>query len=132
MRSRGTAHQKERFAAIPEGRRTVVTSHDAFRYFGHAYGLKFIAPEGLSTEAEASAADVARIIDQIRGENISAVFVENISDNRLVERITEETDAEVGGELYSDALSGPGGPASTHIDMFEHNAWQLLGALKSS
>jgi zinc/manganese transport system substrate-binding protein len=119
-------------AAIPEARRKVVTSHDAFGYFGAAYGIDFIAPQGVSTEAEASAGDVAQIIEQIRAEKIPAVFVENITDPRLVEQIARETGAVVGGELYSDALSGPDGPAPTYVQMFEFNAAALTKALAGS
>jgi zinc/manganese transport system substrate-binding protein len=119
-------------AAIPEARRKVVTSHDAFGYFGAAYGIEFIAPQGVSTEAEASAGDVAAIIEQIRAEKIPAVFVENITDPRLIEQIARETDAVVGGELYSDALSGPDGPAPTYVKMFEFNAAALAKALAGS
>ncbi|MDQ0315035.1 metal ABC transporter substrate-binding protein [Amorphus orientalis] len=126
------AKLKKEFGALPEAHRKVVTSHDAFQYFGKAYGVQFIAPEGISTEAEPSAADIARIIDQIRDEQIAAVFVENISDNRVIEQITRETGAKVGGELYSDALSGPDGPAPTYVDMFDYNSRQLLGALSGS
>lgn len=119
-------------AAIPEARRKVVTSHDAFGYFGAAYGIAFIAPQGVSTEAEASAGDVAAIIEQIRAEKIPAVFVENITDPRLVEQIARETGAVVGGELYSDALSGPDGPAPTYVKMFGFNAAALTKALAGS
>lgn len=117
------------FASLPEERRRIVTSHDAFGYFAHAYGIEVIAPQGVSTESEASAADVARLIRQIRAERIPAVFVENVTDPRLVEQIGRETDARVGGSLYSDALSGPEGPASTYLDMFRHNRATLLAAL---
>lgn len=123
---------KKDFDRLPDDHRTVVTSHDAFQYFGKAYGVTFIAPEGISTESEASAGDVARIVDQIREDHISAVFVENITDPRLIEQIARETGAKVGGELYSDALSGPDGPAPTYVKMFEHNASELLGALAGS
>ena len=123
---------KAAFAAIPADRRKVVTSHDAFGYFGDAYGVEFIAPNGVSTEAEASAADVARIIDQIRHDNIAAVFVENVSDTRLIEQIANETGAVVGEPLFSDALSGPDGPAPTYLDMFRWNTEQLAGALGTS
>ncbi len=119
-------------AAIPEARRKVVTSHDAFGYFGAAYGIEFIAPQGVSTEAEASAGDVAAIIEQIRAEKIPAVFVENITDPRLVEQIARETGAVVGGELYSDALSGPDGAAPNYVKMFEFNADALTKALAGS
>ncbi|MEM1372805.1 MAG: zinc ABC transporter substrate-binding protein [Pseudomonadota bacterium] len=116
-------------ASIPEEKRTIVTSHDAFGYMGAHYGLTFEAPVGMSTESEASAADVAALITQIREEEISAVFVETITDNRLIEQIAAETGAVVGGTLYSDALSGPDGPASTYVDMMRHNAMTLSEAL---
>lgn len=117
-------------AALPENQRTIVTSHDAFGYFEAAYGLRFVAPQGVSTEAEASARDVAALIAQIKDEQIGAVFVENISDPRLVERISAETGAKIGGTLYSDALSGPDGPAATYTGMMRHNLAELAGALK--
>jgi zinc/manganese transport system substrate-binding protein len=117
-------------AALPEARRSVVTSHDAFGYFAAAYGLTFHAPEGVSTESEASAADVAALITQMKAESITAVFVENISDSRLLEQITAETGARVGGTLFSDALSGPDGPASTYLNMMRHNTTTLTAALK--
>jgi zinc/manganese transport system substrate-binding protein len=116
---------------IPADRRRIITSHDAFGYFEQAYGFEFIAPQGVSTDAEASAKDVARIIQQIRREKIRAVFVENISDPRLIERIAKESGATVGGQLYSDALSGPAGPASTYIDMIRHNIRAFSTALSS-
>ncbi|MEM6275434.1 MAG: zinc ABC transporter substrate-binding protein [Pseudomonadota bacterium] len=116
-------------ASIPEDKRTIVTSHDAFGYMGAHYGLTFEAPVGLSTESEASAADVAELITQIREEGIAAVFVETITDNRLIEQIAAETGAVVGGTLYSDALSEADGPASTYVDMMRHNAMTLSEAL---
>ena len=118
-------------AALPAGRRTVVTSHDAFQYFGRDYGLTFLAPQGLSTESEASAQDVARLIERIRDEGISAVFVENITDRRLLEQIANETGATIGGTLYPGALSGPDGPAPTYLEMMRHNATTLAQALGS-
>ncbi len=116
-------------AGLPADRRTVVTSHDAFQYFGRDYGLTFLAPQGLSTESEASAQDVARLIERIRDEGISAVFVENITDGRLLEQIANETGASIGGTLYPGALSGPDGPAPTYLDMMRHNATTLAQAL---
>lgn len=123
---------RDEIAAIPEDKRTIITSHDAFGYFEREYGLKFLAPEGISTEAEASAADVAKLIDQVREDKASAIFVENISNPRLVEQIARETGVNVGGTLYSDALSGPDGPAATYIDMFEHNIKTLKSAVQGS
>jgi zinc/manganese transport system substrate-binding protein len=116
-------------AEIPENNRRIVTTHDAFGYFGAAYGFEFIAPVGLSTEAEPSARDIARLIEQIRKEKVPAVFLENISDPRLMQRISAESGAKIGGALYSDALSPGEGPAPTYIDMMNHNMDELKKAL---
>ena len=118
-------------AGLPKERRRIITSHDAFGYFGAAYGLEVIAPEGVSTESEASAQDVAKIIRQIKAEKVPAVFMENITDHRLLDQIARETGAKIGGELYTDALSGPDGPAPTYLDMFRHNVGTLTAALSS-
>ena len=118
-------------ATLPENQRSVVTAHDAFGYFEATYGLTFKAPQGVSTESEASAADVAKIIVQIRKDGIAAVFMESISDNRLLEQISRETGAAIGGTLYSDALSGSDGPASTYLDMMRYNTMTLTQALGS-
>ena len=117
------------FAELPPGNRTIVTSHDAFQYFGHDYGLTFIAPQGLSTASEASARDVAHLIELIRSQGIRAVFPENVADPRLLKRIADETGATVGGTLYPGALSGPDGPAPTYLDMMRHNAMTIAQAL---
>ncbi|WP_428927705.1 metal ABC transporter substrate-binding protein [Marinibacterium sp. SX1] len=118
-------------AALPADRRIVVTSHDAFQYFGRDYGLTFLAPQGLSTESEASAKDMAALIQRIRADGISAVFIENIADPRLLEQIARETGATIGGTLYPGALSEPEGPAGTYLDMMRHNAVTLTQALGS-
>jgi zinc/manganese transport system substrate-binding protein len=125
------AEVKGLVAKIPPERRRIITSHDAFRYFEDAYGIDFVAPQGVSTESEASARDVARIIQQIRREAIAAVFVENVSDARLMERIAKETGARIGAKVYSDALSEPNGPAGTYIDMMRHNIRAFSAALSS-
>jgi len=119
-------------AAIPAERRKIITTHDAFGYFGAAYRVQFIAPQGVSTETEVSARDVARIIRQIKTQKIPAVFMENISDPRLMERIAKESGAKLGGKVYSDALSPTGGPAATYIDMMRNNLREFLGAFKTS
>ncbi|WP_251864335.1 metal ABC transporter substrate-binding protein [Achromobacter sp. Marseille-Q4962] len=124
------ASLRKTFAAIPAERRKVVTSHDAFGYFGEAYGVSFLPVAGISTDAEPSAGDVARLIEQVRREHVPAVFVENISSPRLVQQIARETGAKVGGTLYSDALSKPGRPAATYLEMFEWNASQLAAAMQ--
>ena len=126
------AEVKAAVASIPEEKRTIITSHDAFGYFEHAYGLTFLAPEGISTEAEASAADVAALIKQVRDDKASAIFVENITNPRLVEQIAGETGIEVGGTLYSDALSKADGPASTYIDMMKNNISTIKAAISGS
>lgn len=120
---------REAIARIPPERRRIITTHDAFGYFRAAYGVDFIAPQGVSTDSEASARDVARIITQIRRQNIPAVFLENVSDPRLLKRIAGETGAKIGGTLYSDALTGEKGDAPTYIDMMRHNIRTLSAAL---
>jgi zinc/manganese transport system substrate-binding protein len=119
------AEIKAAIESIPLARRKVITTHTAFGYFGDAYGIEFIAPEGLSTDAEPSARDVARLIEQIRREKIPALFIENVTDPRLLQRIGEETGVGIGGTLYSDALSPPDGPAATYIDMMRSNVREL-------
>ena len=116
---------------IPADRRKVITTHDAFGYFGAAYGVQFIAPLGVSADAEPSAKDVARIIAQVKRQKIPAVFMENISDPRMMQQIARETGAKIGGTLYSDALSDAGGPAATYIDMMRNNIRELAKALAS-
>src|ERR1041384_1595793 len=125
------ADVKAQLATLPEDRRKIITSHDAFGYFGAAYGLEIIAPEGVNTESEASARDVAKIIRQIKAEHIPAVFTENITDHRLLDQIASETGAKIGGELYTDALSPADGPAPSYLDMFRHNVGALTAALSS-
>lgn len=124
------ARVREWLGAVPRAQRRVITSHDAFGYFGAAYGVDFLAPQGWATHSEPSAAAVARLIRQIRQAGVRAVFIENISDPRLVERLAREAGVRVGGTLYSDALSKPGGPAATYLQLFEHNARSLASALQ--
>jgi zinc/manganese transport system substrate-binding protein len=115
---------------IPQNRREVISTHGAFGYFAAAYGIEFIAPLGVSTESEPSARDIASIIRQIKIEAIPAVFLENISDDRLMRRISAETGAHIGGTLYSDSLTDEKGEAPTYIDMVRHNIKALTSALK--
>lgn len=115
--------------SVPQDQRKVITTHDAFGYFGEAYGVQFLAPEGISTDSEASAADVGKLIEQIRADGVKALFIENMSDGRLIEQIARETGVSVGGELYADALSEPGEGASTYLDMFRHNIELLVPAM---
>jgi zinc/manganese transport system substrate-binding protein len=117
-------------ATIPPARRKVITTHDAFGYFGADYGIAFIAAQGVSTDIEASARDIARIIRAIREQNIPALFFENAVDPRLVRRIAAETGARIGGTLFSDALTTEAGPAATYLDMMRHNTREIVDALK--
>ncbi len=121
---------KKRFADVPQAKRKVLTSHDAFGYFGEAYGVTFLAPVGFSTEAQASASDVASLIKQLKDEHISTYFIENQTDPRLVKQIASATGAKPGGELYPEALSGPGGPASTYEKAFKHNVNTIANSMK--
>ena len=118
-----------RLETVPGDRRKVITSHDAFQYFGRAYGIEFLAPVGLSTESEPSAGEVAALVRQMRDEGIHALFVENITDPRLVEQLAREAGAVIGGRLYSDSLSGPTGPAPTYLDMFRYNVGEISRAV---
>ncbi|MEF8713253.1 MAG: metal ABC transporter substrate-binding protein [Accumulibacter sp.] len=117
------------FNVLPAERRKVVSSHDAFAYFSRAYGIRFIAPVGVSTDAEPSAGEVGAIIRQIRQERIKAMFVENITDPRLLERISRESGARIGGTLYSDSLAKPGSAADSYLGMMRQNAKTLAAAL---
>jgi zinc/manganese transport system substrate-binding protein len=116
--------------AVPQARRKVVTSHDAFGYFGAAYGIEFLAPQGVSTESEPSAAEVARLIRQIRDQRITAVFMENMANPATLRRVATEAGVTVGGRLYADALSGPAGPAPDYEAMFRHNVGLLVPAMR--
>ena len=120
---------REAVAKIPQARRKVISTHGAFGYFAAAYGVEFIAPVGVSTESEPSARDIAGIITQIRASKIPAVFLENVSDPRLIRRISAETGARIGGTLYSDSLTAEKGDAPTYIDMVRHNIKALTSAL---
>ncbi len=121
---------KTEFADIPKPKRRLITSHDAFGYLGAAYGVTILSPMGVSTESEPSAGGVAKLIKQIRREKITAVFIENVSDPRLVEQIGKESGVTLGGELYSDALSKPDAPAPTYIDMFKNNVTKMIAAMR--
>ncbi|MNR12865.1 Periplasmic zinc-binding protein TroA precursor [compost metagenome] len=121
------AEAKTKLGSLPPGNRKIVTSHDAFGYLGQAYGIEFMAPQGLSTEREPSAAEVAALITQIRQAKVKAVLMENIKDARLLKQIADESGAQISGTLYSDALSATG-PASTFTGLFEHNLNTLYQA----
>ena len=111
--------------SVPPDRRVIVTSHDAFSYFGRAYGVRFLAPIGLNTEEDPSPTKMRALIEQIRRERVTALFIENMSDGRLLQAIAEETGVRIGGKLYSDALSAPGGEASTYLNMMRFNSYSM-------
>ena len=121
---------KTAFAAIPAAKRKVLTSHDAFGYFGQRYGVTFLAPVGFSTEAEASASQVGGLIQQLKAEHIHSYFIENQTDPRLVKQIASATGAQPGGELYPEALSQPSGPAPTYVAAFRHNVEAMIRSMK--
>lgn len=125
------AETRKKLAELPDNRRTVVTAHDAFGYLADAYGLTFLAPVGIDTEAEPSARDLAVLIEQLKKDGAAALFVENITNPALVKQISEETGIAIGGRLFSDALSERGGPATSYLAMFQHNLGALLKALES-
>ncbi|ENN89076.1 manganese-binding protein lipoprotein [Rhizobium freirei PRF 81] len=126
------AYAHSKFDKIPEDRRKVLTSHDAFGYFGREYKVSFLAPLGFSTETEASAANVAKLIEQIKTEHVKAYFFENSNDPRLVKQVAKATGAEPGGELYVESLSKANGPASTYEKMFRYNVDQMAAAMAKS
>jgi zinc/manganese transport system substrate-binding protein len=121
---------KTEFAGIPDEKRHVLTSHDAFGYFGQEYNVKFMAPVGFSTESEASASGVADLIKQIKSQKIKYYFFENQTDPRLVKQIAAATGAQSGGELYPEALSDASGPASTYEQAFKHNVESIVSSMK--
>ncbi|WP_287812892.1 metal ABC transporter substrate-binding protein [Pseudomonas sp.] len=125
------SYARTQVQAIPQAQRKVLTSHDAFGYFGDAYGVSFLSPLGFSTENEASAADVSTLIRQIKQEHVSAYFFENSGDPRLVKQIAAATGAQPGGELYVEALSPADGPAPTYAKMFRYNVDRLVAAMKA-
>lgn len=121
---------KTEFASIPQSKRKVLTSHDAFGYFGQEYHVSFMAPVGFSTESEASASGVASLIKQIKDEKVKTYFIENQTDPRLVKQIAAASGAQPGGELYPEALSGPQGPATTYVKAFKHNVETIVASMK--
>jgi zinc/manganese transport system substrate-binding protein len=121
---------KTDFGAIPQEKRRVLTSHDAFHYFGRAYGIEFVSVQGLSTEAEPTADDLVKVVRQARDGHLSAIFLENMSDPRLAETVAQESGVQMGGELYADALSDSTGPAPDYLSFVRYNAKQLLAAMQ--
>ena len=123
------AWARNEIAAVPQSKRKVITSHDGFRYLGRAYGIRLIPARGWVNDKEASADDIARLLRQIRDDKVRAIFVENMNDPRVIERVAHEGGAEIGGTLYSDALSKPGGEAGTYLDMARHNIATLKAGM---
>jgi zinc/manganese transport system substrate-binding protein len=121
---------RQKLGAIPEEKRKIVTSHDAFGYFESAYGIKMLAAEGLTGHGSAKASNIAKLIDQIKTENVKTLFVENVSNSKLIEQIKADTGAVIGGTLYADALSKPDGPAATYIDMMRHNLSLIIQSME--
>ena len=140
FRQRGTAYisqlnqldswAQKTFSGVPAAKRKILTSHDAFGYFGQRYGVQFLAPVGFSTESEASASDVASLIKQLKSEKIHSYFIENQTDPRLVQQIATATGAQPGGELYPEALSEKDGPAASYVAAFKHNVESIAASMK--
>ena len=123
---------RKEIARVPAAKRRVITTHDAFGYFGAAYGVTFLAPEGISTDAEPTAGGLAKLIDQIRQERIKALFLENITSPQLMRTVAQETGVPLGGALFSDALSPPDGPAPAYVDMFKNNLPKLVAGMQKN
>ncbi len=123
---------KEQLSAVPAAKRKVITSHDAFGYFGAHYQVSFLAPQGISTDAEPSAKEVAQLIRQIQREKIRAVFFENMSNPKLLAQLSKDAGVTVGPALYVDALSKAGGPADSYLTLMRHNVTQLLAGIKQN
>jgi zinc/manganese transport system substrate-binding protein len=124
------AWAKAQFADILVVKRKVITSHDAFGYFGAHYQIQFIAPQGINTEVEPSAKQVAVLIKQIQREKIKAIFIENMSNPKLLAQLSKDAGATVGASLYADALSGPDQPGATYLQMMRHNVAQLAAGMR--
>ncbi|HIJ62728.1 MAG TPA: metal ABC transporter substrate-binding protein [Rhodospirillaceae bacterium] len=123
---------RQQIGLVPAAKRKIITSHDAFGYFAKAYGITFLAPVGLSTESEPTAAGMGKLINQIKKYHIKALFIENMTDPRLIEMLAKEADAAVGGTVYSDSLSAVGGPADTYVKMFQHNVPAMVAAMQKN
>lgn len=121
---------ESQFKNIPENKRKLVTTHNAFGYYASAYGITFIAPRGVNTQSDPSAGDMAKLIDQLRTQHVRAVFLENVSDDRIIKQLTGDVGAHIGGTLYSDALSDIDGPAPSYIALLKHNTTQLVQGLQ--
>ncbi len=126
------AQVRDQIKSVPPAKRKIITTHDAFGYFGRAYGVMFLAPEGISTDSEPTAAAMGKLADQIKHEHIKALFLENMTDPRLLQTLAKESHAVIGGTVYSDSLSPADGPAATYLDMFRHNVPAFVEAMKAN
>jgi zinc/manganese transport system substrate-binding protein len=117
------------WAPLPRPSRRIVTSHDAFLYYGDAYGVDFLAPQSALSDTDPTPRQIAALIAQIRRERIRALFIENISSGTVLQQIARETGTRLGAKVYSDALSGPAGPAPSYVAMMRHNTRQFVAAL---
>ncbi|MBY0407618.1 MAG: zinc ABC transporter substrate-binding protein, partial [Rickettsiales bacterium] len=118
--------------AVPEDQRVIITTHDAFRYFGQAYGVRLLSAAGVSTDSTPSAADLAELVDQMRTEQIHAVFLENVIDDKFMKQLQKDADAVLGGTLYSDSLSPAGGPATNYISLMKHNVNAMTTGMRQN
>ncbi|MGC6537358.1 MAG: metal ABC transporter solute-binding protein, Zn/Mn family [Candidatus Puniceispirillaceae bacterium] len=125
-------HALAEIAKLPQEKRIVVTAHDAFGYLENAYGLTFLAPQGIDTDAEPSAKELAALISFLNETGAGALFVENISNGDLIAQISRETGLTIGGRIYSDALSVKGSPATSYLAMFTHNLELLTATLNAA
>jgi zinc/manganese transport system substrate-binding protein len=123
---------RREIATVPDARRQAITGHNSFRYFARAYGVRFSAPRGYSTESEPTARDVANLIRHVREQKVKAVFVENMTNPALIAEIARDSGAVVGPRLYSDALSTPDGPAPTYEAMMRHNVTALVAGMQQN
>ncbi len=120
---------KAQIDAIPQEKRKVITSHDAFGYFSAQYGVIFLAPQGVNTESEPSAKQVAQLIRQIRKERIRAVFMENMGNPHYIAQLGKDAGATLGASLYADALSSPGKPGASYLELMRHNVTALVAGM---
>ena len=126
------AWAKAQIDSVPKPKRKVITSHDAFGYFGAHYGITILAPQGMSTEAEPSAQDVARLVRQIQRERIRAVFMENMTNPKLISQMAEDTGVTLGAALYVDALSATDAAGASYLALMRHNVTELVAGMRKN
>src|SRR5919206_366462 len=126
------AELRAQLNAIPRPKRKIITSHDAFGYFGKSYGIDFLSPVGVSTDSQPSAKDMAALIRQMKQKKVRVLFIENMTDPRLVQQLAREGGGIVGGQVHSDALSERDGSAPSYVEMFRHNVRAFTAALKQA